>query len=137
MVVNGFAIFCILEINPFVLKFFTQDLVNGLHLRSEDQVLIIYRNIYLTFQSWLLLIGGSSNLRLYIVILSLFYSSPYTFSYFLLLHSFIFSIFHSCALFTLDIINFTYPLTCKTLELLGPLTNQTILPSRSFKLPDH
>ena len=61
MVRNGFTNFCILETNPFGLKFTTQDLGNGLHLGTKDQVFIIARNNYLTFQSWFLLIGGSSN----------------------------------------------------------------------------
>ena len=61
MVRNGFTNFCILETNPFVLKFFTHDLVNGFHLCSKDKVFIIHHEYYLTFQSWLLLIGGSSN----------------------------------------------------------------------------
>ena len=34
-------IFCVLETNSFSLKFFIQDLVNGLHLRCKDQVFII------------------------------------------------------------------------------------------------
>ena len=39
----------------------TINLVNGLHQQSKDEVFIICRNNYLTFQSWLLLMGGSSN----------------------------------------------------------------------------
>ena len=53
--------FCILETNQLILKNFTQTLVNDLHLQLKDQVLIIHRKNYLTFQSWLLLMGGSSN----------------------------------------------------------------------------
>ena len=48
--------------NKFIFwKFFTQHLANGLHLRLKDQRFIIHRDNYLTFQSWLFLIGGSSN----------------------------------------------------------------------------
>ena len=47
-------IFEFLKKNPFVLKVFTQDLVNDFHLCSKDQVFIIHRDYYLTFQSWLL-----------------------------------------------------------------------------------
>ena len=61
MAENGFNNFCVFETNSFFLKFFTQDLANGLHLRSKDQMFIIHRDNYLTFQSWLLLIGSSSN----------------------------------------------------------------------------
>ena len=58
---NGFNNFYILERNPFGRKISTQDPANGLRLRSKDQMFIIHRDNYLTFQSWLLLIGGSSN----------------------------------------------------------------------------
>ena len=61
MVGNGYPDFCILETNTLVLNFFPQDLVNGFHLCSKYQVFIIHREYYFTFQSWLLLIGGSSN----------------------------------------------------------------------------
>ena len=61
MVRNGIINFCFLETNPFVLKFFTQYPFNGLHLRSKGQGFIIHRLNYLISQSWLLLIGGSSN----------------------------------------------------------------------------
>ena len=53
--------FSTLEANPYVSKKFTQDIVSGLHLYSKDQVFIIHCKNYLTFQTWLLLIGGSSN----------------------------------------------------------------------------
>ena len=61
MVEKGFTNFCILEKNPFVLIFFAHDLVNGLHLRSKDQVIFINHMNYLTCQSWLLLIKSSQN----------------------------------------------------------------------------
>ena len=38
MVGNGFTHFCILETNPFALKFFWQDLVDGFYLCLKDQV---------------------------------------------------------------------------------------------------
>ena len=57
MVGNGITIFWILETNPFVLNFLTQDLFNGFHLCSKVQVFIIHREYYLIFQSWLLLVG--------------------------------------------------------------------------------
>ena len=57
---NGFIICCILETNPFVLNFVKQDFGNCLHLRSKDLVFIIHIKNYLTVQSWLLLIEGSS-----------------------------------------------------------------------------
>ena len=53
--------FCILEPNPFVLKLFTQDRLNGFPLCLKDQLFIIHPENYLIFQSWLHLIGGSSN----------------------------------------------------------------------------
>ena len=61
MAENGFTIFCIFETNPFVRKLFTQDPAKWLHQRSKDQMFIIHRPNYLTFHSWLLFIGGSSN----------------------------------------------------------------------------
>ena len=42
MVENGFIPFCILETNPLILRTFTQNLVNGLHLYSKDQVFFIW-----------------------------------------------------------------------------------------------
>ena len=50
-----------LEKNPFVLKFFTEDCLNGFPLCFKDPVYIIHPEYYLTFQSSLLLKGGSSN----------------------------------------------------------------------------
>ena len=42
MVQNGFTNFCILETNPFVLKLFTQYLVNGFHMRSKGKEFVIH-----------------------------------------------------------------------------------------------
>ena len=42
MVGNRFTHFCILEKNPFLVKLFTPDLVNSLHLPSNDKVFIIH-----------------------------------------------------------------------------------------------
>ena len=43
MVRNEVTNFCILETNPLVFKFVTQDLVNDFHLYSKDQVPIVHR----------------------------------------------------------------------------------------------
>ena len=42
MVGYGFNLFCILDINPFLVKLITQDLVNGLDLPSKDKGFIIH-----------------------------------------------------------------------------------------------
>ena len=57
MVENGLSSFCIKKKKK---KIITQNLVNGLHL-LKDQVFIIQHPNYVTFQSKLLLIWGSSN----------------------------------------------------------------------------
>ena len=61
MIKNGCTSFCIFETNPFILKHFIQNIVIGSHLHSTDEVLIIRRKNYLTFESWFLFIrvGGS------------------------------------------------------------------------------
>ena len=61
MAENEFTSFCISETNPFFLFLIKKNLGNGLHLHSRGQVIIIRRKNYLTSQSWLLLMGGSSN----------------------------------------------------------------------------
>ena len=50
-----------LRLIHFVCNFSNKILGNGLHLRSKHQVFIISKKDYLTFQSWLLLMGGSFN----------------------------------------------------------------------------
>ena len=58
---NGFTTFSILKTNPFLEKK-TLNLVIGFYIHSKDQVFNTRHKSYLTFQSWLLLMGGLSNL---------------------------------------------------------------------------
>ena len=61
MVGNGFIIFYVSQMQLHLVSFFTHDFVNGLLLLSKYQGFFIARKSYLTVQSWLLLIEGSSN----------------------------------------------------------------------------